>query len=191
MHWINTIYVFCINMVVELKFVSLVKQLGKCKIQTLSSLIKANQRKFSSRVKTLLQPVPTAPPSKKIKVNSSGEIQSVYYCHLCGREYVLKFNLQIHLEKVHTEHERCVSFLLSLIFHLLYDEQILYDTDIMHRNCCLGFEIDTQKPIFSSSQFTQSILCFHFFLFLLDRIRDFIFSEDINLLFSNISLSIM
>ncbi|KAK6637975.1 hypothetical protein RUM44_008399 [Polyplax serrata] len=58
------------------------------------------------RVKTLFQPVPTPPPSKKIKMDNAGEIQSVYYCHLCGSEYIIKFNLQKHLEKAHTEHER-------------------------------------------------------------------------------------
>ncbi|KAL0272013.1 UNVERIFIED_CONTAM: hypothetical protein PYX00_005151 [Menopon gallinae] len=59
------------------------------------------------RVMTIFQPVATAPPSKKIKINNAGEIQSVYYCHLCGSEYIIKFNLQKHLEKAHSEKERC------------------------------------------------------------------------------------
>lgn len=51
----------------------------------------------------MLQPVPTPPPSNKIKVNSMNDALSVYYCHLCGVEYVIKFNLQKHLEKVHNQ----------------------------------------------------------------------------------------
>jgi hypothetical protein len=31
------------------------------------------------------------------------DILSVYYCHLCGAEYVVKYNLQQHLEKEHDE----------------------------------------------------------------------------------------
>lgn len=61
----------------------------------------------------MFQPVPTPPPSKKVKINNAGEIQSVYYCHLCGCEYMIKFNLQKHLEKAHNEDERSVSFNLK------------------------------------------------------------------------------
>lgn len=67
----------------------------------------------------LFQPVATAPPSKKIKVNNAGEIQSVYYCHLCGSEYIIKFNLQKHLEKAHTETERNVRIKQMLVKHRL------------------------------------------------------------------------
>uniref|UniRef100_A0A1B6MTL9 C2H2-type domain-containing protein n=1 Tax=Graphocephala atropunctata TaxID=36148 RepID=A0A1B6MTL9_9HEMI len=58
------------------------------------------------RIIALYQPVLTPPPSKKIKVNNAGDPQSVYYCHLCGFEYIVKFNLQKHLEKQHTKEER-------------------------------------------------------------------------------------
>ncbi|GFG40276.1 hypothetical protein Cfor_12503 [Coptotermes formosanus] len=58
------------------------------------------------RIVALYQPVATAPPTKKIKVNNAGEAQSVYYCHLCGFEYIVKFNLQKHLERQHKEEER-------------------------------------------------------------------------------------
>jgi hypothetical protein len=54
----------------------------------------------------LFKPVATPPPTKKIKVNNAGEAQSVYYCHICGSEYIVKFNLQKHLERQHPEHER-------------------------------------------------------------------------------------
>ncbi|KAJ4437075.1 hypothetical protein ANN_17210, partial [Periplaneta americana] len=54
----------------------------------------------------LFKPVATPPPTKKIKVNNAGEAQSVYYCHLCGFEYIVKFNLQKHLERQHSEQER-------------------------------------------------------------------------------------
>lgn len=58
------------------------------------------------RIVALYQPVATPPPTKKIKVNNAGEAQSVYYCHLCGFEYIVKFNLQKHLERQHSEEER-------------------------------------------------------------------------------------
>ena len=45
-------------------------------------------------------------PSKKIKRNIAGEANSVFYCHLCGHEYMVKFNLQKHLESGHTQEER-------------------------------------------------------------------------------------
>ncbi|XP_011883437.1 PREDICTED: zinc finger and BTB domain-containing protein 41-like [Vollenhovia emeryi] len=54
----------------------------------------------------LFQPIATPPPSNKIKFNSMNDALSVYYCHLCGVEYVIKFNLQQHLEKMHTKKER-------------------------------------------------------------------------------------
>ncbi|PSN46689.1 hypothetical protein C0J52_06373 [Blattella germanica] len=58
------------------------------------------------RIVALFKPVATPPPTKKIKVNNAGEAQSVYYCHLCGFEYIVKFNLQKHLERQHSEQER-------------------------------------------------------------------------------------
>lgn len=54
----------------------------------------------------MFQPIATPPPSNKIKVNSMNDALSVYYCHLCGVEYIVKFNLQQHLEKVHSQEER-------------------------------------------------------------------------------------
>ncbi|XP_034239628.1 zinc finger and BTB domain-containing protein 41-like [Thrips palmi] len=53
------------------------------------------------RVDSVLRPVATPPPSKKIRLNNAGEADSVYYCHLCGSEYILKFNLRKHLEVRH------------------------------------------------------------------------------------------
>ncbi|XP_054272565.1 zinc finger protein 284-like [Macrosteles quadrilineatus] len=58
------------------------------------------------RIISLYSPVLTPPPSKKIKVNNAGDPQSVYYCHLCGFEYIVKFNLQKHLERQHSKKER-------------------------------------------------------------------------------------
>lgn len=51
----------------------------------------------------LFKPIATPPPSNKIKVNSMNDALSVYYCHLCGVEYVIKFNLQQHLERAHSK----------------------------------------------------------------------------------------
>ncbi|KAH0944832.1 hypothetical protein HN011_008411 [Eciton burchellii] len=65
-------------------------------------------RSVHKRMVYLFQPIITAPPSNKIKVNSMNDILSVYYCHLCGAEYVVKYNLQQHLEKEHDEDERKV-----------------------------------------------------------------------------------
>lgn len=56
--------------------------------------------------KRLLTPTICPPPSKKIKLNNSDEMISVYYCHLCGSEYMVKFNLRKHLEIHHTAKER-------------------------------------------------------------------------------------
>ncbi|CAB3366912.1 Hypothetical predicted protein [Cloeon dipterum] len=64
--------------------------------------IKSNHK----RIVAFFKPIVTPPPSKKIKVNNAREAQSVYYCHLCGFEYIVKFNLQKHLERQHTAEER-------------------------------------------------------------------------------------
>lgn len=63
-------------------------------------------RSIHKRMVHLFQPIATPPPSNKIKVNSMNDALSVYYCHLCGAEYVIKFNLQRHLERAHTQEER-------------------------------------------------------------------------------------
>ncbi|XP_012224202.1 zinc finger protein 81-like [Linepithema humile] len=63
-------------------------------------------RSIHKRLVYLFQPIATPPPSNKIKLNSMNDALSVYYCHLCGVEYVIKFNLQQHLEKAHTREER-------------------------------------------------------------------------------------
>ncbi|KAK0178486.1 hypothetical protein PV327_007374 [Microctonus hyperodae] len=63
-------------------------------------------KSIHKRLVHLFQPIATPPPSNKIKVNSMNDALSVYYCHLCGVEYIVKFNLQQHLEKVHTQEER-------------------------------------------------------------------------------------
>ncbi|XP_076670389.1 uncharacterized protein LOC143369862 isoform X1 [Andrena cerasifolii] len=63
-------------------------------------------RSIHKRMVHLFQPIATPPPSNKIKVNSMNDALSVYYCHLCGAEYIIKFNLQQHLERAHTQEER-------------------------------------------------------------------------------------
>ena len=68
--------------------------------------IKYHIRSTHQRVTALINPVATLGPSKKIKMNISGEPSSVYYCHLCGQEYMVKFNLQKHLETNHSSLER-------------------------------------------------------------------------------------
>lgn len=65
------------------------------------SLITCNN--LIHRMVHLFQPIATPPPSNKIKVNSMNDALSVYYCHLCGAEYIIKFNLQQHLERAHSQ----------------------------------------------------------------------------------------
>lgn len=65
-----------------------------------------HHRSIHKRMVHFFQPIATPPPSNKIKVNSMNDAHSVYYCHLCGAEYIIKFNLQQHLEKAHTREER-------------------------------------------------------------------------------------
>ncbi|XP_053699203.1 zinc finger protein 808-like [Sabethes cyaneus] len=48
-------------------------------------------------------------PSKKVRLNQAGEIFSIYYCHLCGSEYMVKFNLLKHIEDHHSFEERCAA----------------------------------------------------------------------------------
>ncbi|XP_077290552.1 uncharacterized protein LOC143914270 [Arctopsyche grandis] len=49
-----------------------------------------------------LQHIHVLPPSKKIVINSVGDVQSAFYCHFCGQEYILKYNLQKHLKEIHS-----------------------------------------------------------------------------------------
>ena len=68
--------------------------------------IKYHIRSAHQRVSSLINPVFTVGPSKKIKMNIAGEASSVFYCHLCGQEYLVKFNLQKHIEAMHPPEER-------------------------------------------------------------------------------------
>ena len=52
--------------------------------------IKYHIRSSHQRVTALLNPMAILGPSKKIKMNISGEPSSVYYCHLFGQEHVVK-----------------------------------------------------------------------------------------------------
>ncbi|XP_011695609.1 PREDICTED: zinc finger protein 197-like isoform X2 [Wasmannia auropunctata] len=65
-----------------------------------------HNKSIHKRMVHIFHPIATPPPSNKIKLNSMNDALSVYYCHLCGVEYVIKFNLQQHLEKMHTKKER-------------------------------------------------------------------------------------
>ena len=74
----------------------------------LFSAIKFHIRSTHKRVTALVNPTATLGPSKKIKMNMSGEPCSVYYCHICGHEYLVKFNLQKHLEAYHTPERKLI-----------------------------------------------------------------------------------
>ena len=60
---------------------------------------------FIYRSQTIMQPKFCPPPSMKIDVSQSGEMRSCYYCHLCGTEYTVKYNLVRHLDR-HPQSER-------------------------------------------------------------------------------------
>ena len=82
--------------------------------------IKYHIRSSHQRVTALINPVATLGPSKKIKMNISGEPSSVYYCHLCGQEYMVKFNLQKHLEANHTPNVSKIRFPFHYIPYNFY-----------------------------------------------------------------------
>lgn len=86
------------------------KQRYKCKecLAEFNSVdaVKFHVQSSHKRVSTIITPISTMPPSKKIKISNSGDQNSVYYCHLCGMEYMIKFNLQKHLQQNHTDLER-------------------------------------------------------------------------------------
>ena len=65
-----------------------------------------NKSRIILRVVKLVKTIETPPPSRKIKCNNAKEPQSVYYCHLCGSEYIMKYNLEVHLERQHKDEER-------------------------------------------------------------------------------------
>lgn len=75
-------------------------------VKSFISKLNSDSIYVNCRIVSLFKPVMTPPPSKKIKVNNAGDPQSVYYCHICGFEYIVKFNLQKHLERQHSEEER-------------------------------------------------------------------------------------
>ncbi|BES96040.1 ZnF_C2H2 [Nesidiocoris tenuis] len=89
------------------------------------------------RVVTLYKQIETPPPSKKIRYNNAGEPQSVYYCHLCGIEYIVKFNLQKHLERQHTVQERAAVppdlFKCNTCDALFYTQKAYENHNVYHR----------------------------------------------------------
>ncbi|XP_014271996.1 zinc finger protein 260 [Halyomorpha halys] len=89
------------------------------------------------RVVTLYKQIQTPPPSKKIRYNNAGEPQSVYYCHLCGLEYIVKFNLQKHLERQHPIEERAMQpaelFKCNTCDALFYNQKAYLNHNNYHR----------------------------------------------------------
>lgn len=68
----------------------------------------------------MLQPVATPPPSDKVKINSMNDVMRVYYCHLCGIEYLSKYNLRQHLRKRHELVRNMISITLKVLNIQLY-----------------------------------------------------------------------
>ena len=105
-------------------------KLYKCKDCTAEfftvEAIKYHIRSSHQRVTALINPTATLGPSKKIKMNISGEASSVYYCHLCGQEYMVKFNLQKHLEANHSAKVDCQTLtqLFPLILMFIFSGEV-------------------------------------------------------------------
>lgn len=76
------------------------------KVYTDDIVTKYNLFSVFNRAIRMVNPIKTPAPSLKIVLNNAGEAHSVYYCHLCGCEYQVKYNLQKHLSTRHTEEER-------------------------------------------------------------------------------------
>ncbi|KAL1140840.1 hypothetical protein AAG570_000768 [Ranatra chinensis] len=89
------------------------------------------------RVVTLYKQIETPPPSKKIRYNNAGDPQSVYYCHLCGFEYIVKFNLQKHLEGQHSRQERSAVppdlYKCNTCDALFYNQKAYHNHNMYHR----------------------------------------------------------
>lgn len=92
---------------------------------------------FFFRVVTLFKQIQTPPASKKIRFNNAGEPQSVYFCHLCGLEYIVKFNLQKHIEKQHPPEERNVQppelYKCNTCDGIFYNSKAYTNHNVYHR----------------------------------------------------------
>lgn len=58
-----------------------------------SEAVKVHESGAHQILKRLEIEVP--PPSKKVRINHQNEVITCYYCHICGTEYTLKFNLMV------------------------------------------------------------------------------------------------
>lgn len=97
----------------------------------------------------LVNPIQTPAPSLKIVVNNAGEAQSIYYCHLCGCEYQVKYNLQKHLVSRHTEEERNATpqavVQCSVCSALFYSERAYAAHSLHHRQQDLYATCETMR----------------------------------------------
>lgn len=115
-------------------------------------------RSTHKRVTALVNPTATLGPSKKIKINMSGEPCSVYYCHLCGHEYLVKFNLQKHLEAYHSQEQRCapVEELIKcrLCDAVFYNKKAYDSHNLLHKpeDLYVGSEADRRMAVLRVDQ---------------------------------------
>lgn len=97
----------------------------------------------------LVNPIQTPAPSLKIVVNNAGEAHSIYYCHLCGCEYQVKYNLQKHLISRHTEEERNATpqavVQCSMCSALFYSERAYAAHSLHHRQSDLYATSETMR----------------------------------------------
>ncbi|CAL4119503.1 unnamed protein product, partial [Meganyctiphanes norvegica] len=97
----------------------------------------------------LVNPIQTPAPSLKIVVNNAGEAHSIYYCHLCGCEYQVKYNLQKHLISRHTQEERSATpqavVQCSMCSALFYSERAYIAHNLHHRQSDLYATSETMR----------------------------------------------
>ncbi|XP_012522554.2 PR domain zinc finger protein 5 [Monomorium pharaonis] len=106
----------------------------------------------------MFKPIATPPPSNKIKLNCRNEALSVYYCHLCGVEYVIKYNLQRHLEKRHTQKERenmPDDFIKCTVCSALFCNKKAYDCHNAYHNSDDLYVTSEQQRIQTVSKIDQ------------------------------------
>ncbi|CAG0883715.1 unnamed protein product [Darwinula stevensoni] len=85
----------------------------------------------------LIPQVIPPPPSKKVKVDNAGDLHMVYYCHLCGCEYMIKYNLQKHLRNSHSSEERDVqpsTIIKCRVCDAIFYSKKAYKTHTVHHS---------------------------------------------------------
>ncbi|XP_018395062.1 PREDICTED: PR domain zinc finger protein 5-like [Cyphomyrmex costatus] len=92
-----------------------------------------NQKALDYHCKSIHKRMIATPPPSNKKFN---EAMNVHYCHLCGVKFIVKFKLQQHLERIHTERQKrampseliqCTVCAASFYNKKAYDKHNTYD----------------------------------------------------------------